>query len=60
MQIRIKEDLSADELRLLLEVAEAEIASLRQQLADEHAARESLEKQLEAVGAGGVSLMGSQ
>lgn len=69
MQIRMKDQLSADEALMLLEVANAEAASLRQQLAEAHQIiqrREAviavlerdihqLELQMEAVGAGGVS-----
>lgn len=72
MQIRLKEDMTRDEALMLLEVANAEVASLRQQLAEAHQIiqrREAviavlerdihqLELQMEAVGAGGVSLMG--
>lgn len=65
MQIRMKDQLSADEALMLLEVANAEAASLRQQLAEAHqiiqrreAVIKILESDIEAIGAGGVSLMG--
>ena len=72
MQIRMKDQLSADEALMLLEVANAEVASLHEQLAEANAVIErreaviavlerdirQLELEMEAVGAGGVSLMG--
>lgn len=48
MQIRMKDQLSADEALMLLEATEAEVETLRQQLAEAH-------RQMEAIGAGGVS-----
>lgn len=74
MQIRLKEDMSRDEALMLLEVANAEIASLHQRLAEASQIIErreaviavlerdihQLELQMEAVGAGGVPLMGSR
>ena len=48
MQIRMKEALTLDEALMLLEVTEAEVETLRQQLAEAR-------KQEEAIGAGGVS-----
>ena len=72
MQIRMKDQLSADEALMLLEVANAEVAALRQQLTEHEETIEQLEEtnaalrdenrqlklEMEAVGAGGVSLMG--
>lgn len=72
MQIRMKDQLSADEALMLLEVANAEFASLHQQLAEQektieqlkgaHAAQlaelSQLKLEMEAIVAGGVSLMG--
>lgn len=72
MQIRMKDQLSADEALMLLEVANAEAASLRQQLAEHEETIEQLtdenadlraelaqlKLEMEAIGAGGVSLMG--
>lgn len=69
MQIRMKEDMTRDEALMLLEVANAEVESLREQLAEAQATIErreaiigvlesdyrQLELQVEAVGAGGVS-----
>ena len=74
MQIRLKEDMTRDEALMLLEVANAEVESLNQQLAEAHSTIESrdahiarleadmrqLKLEMEAVGAGGVSLMGSR
>lgn len=74
MQIRLKEDTTRDEALMLLEVANAEVASLRQQLAEQEETIEQLQDtnaalreenaqqklELEAVGAGGVSLMGNR
>lgn len=73
MQIRLKENMTRDEVLMLLEVANAEVASLHEQLAEANAVIErreaviavlerdirQLELQMEAVGAGGVSLMGA-
>lgn len=72
MQIRLKEDMTRDEALMLLEIANAEIANLRQQLAEHEETIEQLtdenadlrtenaqlKLEMEAVGAGGVSLMG--
>lgn len=69
MQIRMKDQLSADEALMLLEVANAEVASLHERLAEANAVIErreaviavlerdirQLELQMEAVGAGGVT-----
>lgn len=69
MQIRMKDQLSADEALMLLEVANAEVAALRQQLTEHEETIEQLEDtnaslqdencqlklEMEAVGAGGVS-----
>ncbi len=69
MQIRMKDQLSADEALMLLEVANAEVAALRQQLTEHEETIEQLEEtnaalrdenrqlklEMEAVGAGGVS-----
>jgi len=68
----MKDQLSADEALMLLEVANAEVAALRQQLTEHEETIEQLEEtnaalrdenrqlklEMEAVGAGGVSLMG--
>lgn len=67
MQIRMKEDMTGDEALMLLEVANAEAESLREQLADAHATIDrrdvvisllesdlrQLKLEMEAVGAGG-------
>lgn len=72
MQIRLKENMTRDEALMLLEVANTEVATLRQQLTEHEETIEQLEEtnaalrdenrqlklQMEAVGAGGVSLMG--
>lgn len=72
MQIRMRDQLSADEALMLLEVANAEVASLHQQLAEQGKAIEQLrgenaallaelaqlKLEMEAVGAGGISMMG--
>ena len=69
MQIRMKDQLSADEALMLLEVANAEVAALRQQLTEHEETIEQLEEtnaalrdenrqmklEMEAIGAGGVS-----
>ncbi|NGR09347.1 hypothetical protein G5B41_17545 [bacterium SGD-2] len=69
MQIRMKDQLSADEALMLLEIANAEVASLRQQLteheetieqltdenADLRAELAQLKLEMESIGAGGVS-----
>lgn len=74
MQIRLRENLTRDEALALLEVANAEVASLHQQLAEANTVlvrREAvisvlerdirqLELQMESVGAGGVPLMGGR
>lgn len=72
MQIRLKENLTRDEALMLLEVANAEVAALRQQLTEQEETIEQLEDanaalrdenrqmsiELDAVGAGGISMMG--
>lgn len=74
MQIRLKEDMTREDALALLDVANAEVDTLRQQLADAHQTIErreaviavlerhicQLELEIEAIGAGGVSLMGSR
>lgn len=74
MQIRMKDQLSADEALMLLEVANAEVASLHQQLAEQEETIEQLQDtnaalreenaqqklELESIGAGGVPLMGNR
>lgn len=72
MQIRMKDQLSADEALMLLEVANAEVAALNQRIIEQNETIEQLEDtnaslrdenrqlklEMEAIGAGGVSLMG--
>ncbi|WP_442592533.1 hypothetical protein ACSBPU_13100 [Parapusillimonas sp. JC17] len=55
MQIRPKADMSREEAIMLLEVAQVENDSLRQQLAEAHATIARMVAELEAIGAGGVS-----
>lgn len=69
MQIRMRDQLSADEALVLLEVANAEVASLHQRIIEQDETIEQLEDtnaslrdenrqlklEMEAVGAGGVS-----
>lgn len=69
MQIRMKEDMTHDEALILLEIANAEVANLRQQLTEHEETIEQLQDanasliselaqlklEMEAVGAGGVS-----
>lgn len=69
MQIRMKEDMTRDEALMLLEVANTEVATLRQQLTEHEETIEQLEEtnaalrdenrqmklEMEAIGAGGVS-----
>ncbi len=72
MQIRLKENMTRDEALMLLEVANAEVTALRQQLTELEETIEQLEDansalrdenrqmsiELDAVGAGGISMMG--
>lgn len=72
MQIRLKENMTRDEALMLLEVANAEVAALRQQLTEHEETIEQLEDanaalrdenrqmsiELDAIGAGGISMMG--
>lgn len=74
MQIRMKENMTRDEALMLLEVANSEVERLNQQLTEAYQTIErreaviavlerdirQLELHMEAVGAGGVSLMGSR
>lgn len=74
MQIRLKDDLTRDEALMLLEVANAEVASLRDEITEAHKVIErreaviavlerdirQLELRTEAVDAGGVPLMGER
>src|SRR5690606_38139925 len=55
MQSRMKEALTLDDALMLLEVTEAEVETLRQQLAEAHATIERQNTELDAIGAGGVS-----
>lgn len=69
MQIRLKENMTRDEALMLLEVANTEVATLRQQLTEHEETIEQLEEtnaalrdenrqmklEMEAIGAGGVS-----
>lgn len=55
MQIRLRKNLTRDESLMLLEAANAEIETVRQQLAEAHATIERQNAELDAIGAGGVS-----
>ena len=74
MQIRLKENMTRDEALMLLEVANAEVAALNQRIIEQDETIEQLEDtnaslrdenrqlklEMEAVGAGGVSLLGGR